>query len=362
MNSLHTPHGALPLPAFMPDATQGVVKTVDSVDLNQCGVEMIMTNMLHLSSSPGTSRVAALGGLHRFMGWTGPLATDSGGFQAFSLVAGNRKLGRISKDGFQYRFDKSQDKKILTPEKCIRKQFELGADLFFCLDHCTHPDADSAVQRESVENTIAWARRCKVEFEQRLARQSHESGKPLLFAVVQGGSDPALRSECIERLLEVGFDGYGYGGWPIDDTGQMVDMVGRVAAGIPPEFPKHGLGIGKPENIVKAWLLGYDLFDCVLPTRDARHKRLYVFTPGWEQRCLTSDDFYDFLYLQDGRHGNADVPLEDACDCLACSRYSRAYLHHLFAANEPLAGRLATIHNLRFYMRLIAHLRTLTRP
>ena len=370
MTEISTPHGGIPLPAFLPDATRGVVKTIDAADLAECGVDAVMVNTLHLSSSPGASRIAALGGMHRFMGWPGPLASDSGGFQAFSLVAGSRKLGTISKDGFQYRFDKAQEKKILTPEKCIRKQFELGADLLFCLDHCTHPDADHRVQRDSVENTVAWARRCKAEFDKRLeqfvktrqtVRAGGNSARPLLFAVVQGGSDPELRDTCMEQLLDIGFDGYGYGGWPIDDAGKLVDMVGRVAERIPPEFPKHALGIGKPESIVRAWAMGYDLFDCVLPTRDARQKRLYVFNPGWEGRCAKGDDLYDYLYLQDDRHGSNGAPLDDSCDCLTCRRYSRAYVHHLFAVNEPLALRLATIHNLRFYMRLMAHLRTLPR-
>jgi len=360
--ALSTPHGEISLPAFLPDATQGVVKTVDAADLVQCGVDAVMVNTLHLSASPGTSRVAALGGVHRYMGWSGPIASDSGGFQAYSLVARGRKLGTISNDGFLYRFDKAQEKKILTPEKCIRKQFEIGADLMFCLDHCTHPDEDCGIQRDSVEHTVAWARRCKVEFEKRRETSAGNSGKPLLFAVVQGGSDRELRRICIEQLLEIGFDGYGYGGWPIDDAGALVEMVAYVAEQIPASFPKHGLGIGKPENIVRAWACGYDLFDCVLPTRDARHKRMYVFNPGWEDRCTKADDFYDHLYMQDDKHGGSDTPLEDGCDCLTCRRYSRAYLHHLFAANEPLASRLATIHNLRFYVRLMTHLGTIPRP
>ena len=184
MTEILTPHGLLALPAFLPDATRGVVRTVDAADLTQCGVNAVMVNALHVSSSPGASRIAALGGMHRFMGWSGPLASDSGGFQAFSLVAGSRKLGTIAKDGFQYRFDKAQEKKILTPEKCIRKQFQLGADLLFCLDHCTHPDADHRVQRDSVENTVAWARRCKAEFDKRIDLARGNSSRPLLFAVV----------------------------------------------------------------------------------------------------------------------------------------------------------------------------------
>jgi queuine tRNA-ribosyltransferase len=368
---MDTPHGVIPFPAFLPDGTQGVVKTVDAVDVAGCGIRVLMVNALHLSSSPGTSRVAALGGIHRFMGWSGPIAADSGGFQAFSLVTSDKKLGSISRDGFLYRLDKSHEKKILTPEKCVRKQFEIGADILFCLDHCTHPDADASVQRDSVENTVNWARRCKAEFEKRLELLSVAKTKkdgvspntrPRLFAVVQGGSDPDLRRECIERLLEIGFDGYGYGGWPIDDQGRLVDMVGLVGQTVPAEFPKHALGVGKPEGIIQAWKMGYSMFDCVLPTRDARRKRLYEFIPGWEERCLEGAGLYDYLYLQDERHGNVDAPLDSSCDCATCKRYSRAYIHHLFASNEPLAARLATIHNLRFYARLMERMALLERP
>lgn len=356
MKTLATAHGHLALPAFLPDGTRAVVRTVDSRDLEACGVDALMVNVLHLTSRPGASAVASMGGVHRFMGWPRPIASDSGGFQALSLVANSSKLGSISNQGFTYRFDKSQKKRSLTPETCIRKQFRLGADIMFCLDHCTHPGADAAVQRESVQHTVEWARQCKAEFERQCVRKAGGEQLPLLFAVVQGGGSPDLRRACADSLLEIGFDGYGFGGWPIDDDGRLVDAVGLVSELIPPEFPRHAMGIGKPENLVRAFALGYDMFDCVIPTRDARHKRLYTFTPG-TQRVSPDDGFYQCLYLQDSRYARDAGPVEEGCDCLCCRNYSRAYLHHLFQVNEPLALRLATIHNLRFYARLMELLR-----
>lgn len=362
MNTVSTAHGDLILPAFLPDGTRAVVRTIDSADLESCGIQALMVNVLHLSSRPGTSVVADFGGVHRFMGWNRPAASDSGGFQAFSLVAGPRKLGSISANGFTYRLDKGQDKKILTPEKCIQKQFQLGTDIMFCLDHCTHPDADAEAQRESVEHTVAWSRRCKAEFEKRAEAFGDKGKRPLLFAVVQGGSDPELRRECAERLLSIGFDGYGYGGWPIGDDGLLVDMVGRVSELVPDKYPKHALGIGKPENVASAFECGYRMFDCALPTRDARHKRLFVFQPGFEKTRKAGTDFYRCVYLQDRKHARDAGPLDETCDCPCCSRYSCGYLHHLFEIDDPVALRLATLHNLKFYSRLMEWLASDSKP
>lgn len=353
MISLATPRGPLQLPAFLPDGTRAVVRTVDTGDLEACGVRAFMVNTLHLGTHPGTKLLARLGGVHRFMDWRGVVATDSGGFQVWSLVTENKKLGSVSKNGFSYRLDKAAPKKLLTPEKCIQKQFQIGSDIMFCLDHCTHPAADRTNQIESVEHTVAWAKRCREEFDRRRGDQP-----PLLFAIVQGGADADLRRACAERLLEIGFDGYGFGGWPIADDGGLVDMVGLVAELVPRGAPLHGLGIGKPENVVAAFAAGYRMFDCVIPTRDARHRRLYAMLAPPNLRHPTSRDFYRCLYMQDDVHANADEPVDASCDCLTCTRYTRAYLYHLFKINDALALRLATIHNLRFYTRLVAYLAT----
>jgi len=354
--ALDTAHGSLPLPAFMPDATRGAVRTLDAADTRKCGIRALMVNVLHLSSHPGVSVVSGLGGIHAFMDWKDVVASDSGGFQAYSLVADSKNLGSVTKKGFAYRFDQSQRKKTLTPEKCIERQFQLGADIMFCLDYCTHPEADATTQRDSVEFTVHWAARCKDEFLRRVEARGPNEARPLLFAVIQGGTDRTLRAECAERLLEIGFDAFGYGGWPIDDDGALIDAVAYVAELIPDAFPKHALGIGKPENVVAAFRVGYDLFDCVIPTRDARHRRLYAFATDPRYIHARSDDFYRCVYLQDDKHARDDGPIDAFCDCACCTAYSRAYLHHLFNVNEQVAGRLATIHNLRFYARLMERL------
>ena len=360
MNFLETRRGPLQLPAFLPDGTRAVVRGLDATDVATCGIEAMMVNALHLSTNPGTSTVAALGGIHRFMGWDGIVASDSGGFQAWSLAHANAKLGSVTDKGFVYRHEKKGAKNLLTPEKCIRHQLELDSDILFCLDQCTHPDESTEVQETSVARTIAWARRCRDEF---VARVGGEPGdgraeRSLLFAVVQGGNSPDLRKRCADQLAEMGFDGFGFGGWPVADGGGLTDMVAHVAELLPADTPKHALGIGKPDNIVTAWHAGYQLFDCAIPTRDARRRRLYV----------TSDNVYNdvnnlakssFLYIEDERHARDDSPIDPA---LSDGGPSRAYLHHLFKIKDSAAERLATKHNLSFYARLIEKLRETGQP
>ena len=364
MNALVTPHGDLPLPAFLPDATRGVIRSLDSEDVRRTGTEALMVNTLHLASHPGVSTLRKTGGLHRFMGWEGPIVSDSGGYQVFSLVSESRGAGSVTRGGFIYHL--AGRKRKLTAESCIHKQFAIGSDVMLCLDHCTHPAASYDVQRESVENTVHWAKKCRSTFDTLLdargraadaGRGQEQPPKPLLFAVVQGGGYSELRRECAERLLAIGFDGYGFGGWPIDEAGALVDSVGLTAELVPPGCVKHALGIGKPENVVQAFRMGYDTFDCVIPTRDARHRRLFVFSGGAQASLLDRADFYRHIHIGDKKYIKADEPIESGCDCLCCRRYSLAYLHHLFRIGDTLAFRLATIHNLRFYARLMAMLR-----
>ncbi|MDA0712109.1 MAG: tRNA guanosine(34) transglycosylase Tgt, partial [bacterium] len=335
---------------FLPDGTRGVVRSLDASDVAACGVEAMMVNALHLASHPGTTVVKQMGGIHDFMGWHKPVMSDSGGFQVFSLIAENPKSGSISKKGFIYRLDPGGKKQNLTPEKCIQKQFQIGADIMFCLDHCTHPNANADEQKQSVAHTVAWAKQCRAEFDRRKDRDGTR-----LYAVVQGGMDFDLRRQCAEALLAIGFDGYGFGGWPIADDGALVEAVAWVAELLPDEVPRHALGIGKPENVVRAFRSGYDTFDCTIPTRDARHKRLSIFIDEPDRVNLDAD-FYRYIYMEDERHARDSEPVDPTCDCLCCSRYSRAYLHHLFRMNETLAFRLATLHNVRFYARMMAQL------
>lgn len=349
---LTTSHGELRLPCFLPDATRGVARSVDAEDLRTVGISGVMVNALHLSHRPGTSALRRLGGIHSFMGWSGLVASDSGGFQVYSLIAQNAKLGAISDNGFIYRLDRGGKKRILTPEKCIQHQFRIGSDMMFCLDVCTHPDDDESHQRLSCDRTIAWAKRCKLEFKTRLSQLPSDQPRPLLFAVVQGGSSLELRRQCAEALVDLGFDGYGFGGWPIGPDGQLVEAVAQVTSMTPASSPRFALGIGKPENLAAAYRLGYDLFDCSIPTRDARRMRLFAFQDAPERQSFDDASFYKHLYIQDDKHALDTKPVDETCDCPCCSLYSRAYLHHLFKLDDPLAYRLATLHNLRFYVRL----------
>lgn len=280
--------------------------------------------------------------------------SDSGGFQVLSLLKNDPSGGSISQHGFTWRTERGGEKRKLTPEACIRHQLQLGADILFCLDWCTHPDDPRERQEESVTVTIAWARRCREEFDRLVAQKKwSDKERPLLYAVIQGGDDEGLRRRCAEELLAIGFDGYGFGGWPIRDSGELVETVQLVADLVPDEFPLHGLGIGSPENIVAARKSGYDTFDCVLPTRDARHLRLYTYTTAPETGSLPANGFYKKLYLQDDKWHRHGGPADETCDCPLCRDYSLAYLYHLFRVEEPLAIRLASIHNLRFYTRLL---------
>jgi queuine tRNA-ribosyltransferase len=353
---LHLPHGDLELPAFLPDATLGVVRAVDSVDVANCGIGAVVMNTFHLMQHPGSSTVQALGGLHRMSGWTGPIVTDSGGFQAWSLISENSRFGTMTEDGITVRPEGSDRKFQLTPEKCVQLQVAYGADVVMCLDQCTHVDDPLPVQEAAVRRTIAWAQRCRAEFDRLMAQKRlRPDERPQLFGVVQGGGSPELRAECAAALLAIGFDGFGYGGWPLDAEGQLVDQMLRITRDlIPPQFPMHALGIGHPTNVAACVPLGYATFDSALPTRDARRGRLYVMTgtPTAADAC-----WFRFLYVTDDKYIKAAEPVDPACDCLTCTHYSRGYLRHLYRANEAAFQRLATLHNLRFMSRLMAALR-----
>lgn len=361
IDRLQTAHGEIVLPAFLPDATRAVVRGVDSRDLEACGVPALMLNVFHLSVNPGVRLIQSLGGHHAFMNWRKPIATDSGGFQAFSLIRQNPKFGTITKDGAIFRLSEKDKKRKLTPEKAIQMQLQLGSDILMCLDDCTDAAAPQAEQEASVARTIAWAERCKAEFE-RLIVERGLSPRPLLFAIIQGGDDRALRKRCADALLELGFDGYGLGGWPLDPEGRLLaDIIAYTAALTPDDLPRFALGVGKPENVVACARFGYHLFDCTIPTRDARHRRLYTFQADrLDDVDVSRDDFYTALYMQDEQHMRDPNPVSEVCDCLCCSNYSRAYLHHLYAIRDTLAIRLGTIHNLRFYRQLMEVMRNLS--
>lgn len=339
----------------MPDATRGGVRAVTSADIAECGIEMLMMNAFHLSSRPGGEVVKALGGLHAMSAWQGPIATDSGGFQAFSLIRENAKNGSINDRGLTFKNDGK--KQLLTPAKSIQSQLRLGSDLLFCLDECTHVDDDETTQRNAVRRTIHWAKACRKEFDVQVAQRKSNRPKPLLFGVIQGGGIPALRKECAEALLEIGFDGFGFGGWPLDANGNLLtDLLSQVRELTPPSFPLHALGIGHPVSLTATVQLGYTMFDCSLPTRDARHGRLY----GWAEANSTpnpeSTDWFRSVYIADEEHIRASQPASEYCEAICCQNYSRGYLSHLYRSKDPTYARLATIHNLTFMGQLMKRL------
>lgn len=352
-DSLLTAHGKMTFPVFMPDGTYGYVRSVSAADLRQIGMPALMMNSFHLMQKPGSSTIQSLGGLHNMADWRGPLFTDSGGFQAYSLIRQNSKFGRMDDRGIMFTPEGGSRKFQLTPEKSVQLQLAYGSDVLFCLDDCTHADAPRAEQELSVQRTIQWARRARKEFDKLAASKGGEKPAPKLFAVIQGGRELDLRRQCAEELLAIGFDGFGFGGWPLDGEGQLLeDILHFVRSLVPPEYCIHALGIGHPRNVAAGYQAGYDLFDCAMPTRDARHGRLYAFTnltfeAGW----------LDYLYIQDEGYIKSNRPLWDGCDCPLCIDHSAGYLRHLFKMNDPLYARFATLHNLRFMVRLTDLLR-----
>jgi queuine tRNA-ribosyltransferase len=355
---LETAHGPLHLPVFFPDATRGVVRTVDSRDLEACGVRGLVVNVFHLSSRPGAGLIKQADGIHEFMNWRRPIASDSGGFQLMSMIRENPKYGTITRRGIHFTDVDSGRKKVLfTPERSIRLQFDLGADLMVCLDDCPRPDASPAEVAASVERTVHWAERCRAEFDRQLqVRHKGDGPRPLLFGVIQGGYDKVQRRRCAEALLLLGFDGFGFGGWPLTPEGELAeDILAYTAILVPNDLPRFALGVGSPQHIVRCYQMGWRIFDCVLPTRDGRHGRLYAWnSPRLDQVAALAPDSYHFVYVRDEKHKRDKEPVSLACDCACCQNYSLGYLHHLFDVDDPLGQRLATMHNLRFYTQLMA--------
>jgi queuine tRNA-ribosyltransferase len=354
---LETGRGTLAVPTFMPDATRAGVRGVSSDDLRAVGVEGLVVNAFHLMRRPGARVMQGAGGVHRFMDWDGPILSDSGGFQVWSLIRQDPKRGVIRDNEVIFREPSTGEKWTLTPERIVNLQFQLGSDIVVCLDDCTDAEAPEAEQERSVERTVRWARRCREEFDRQAGQRAGKA--PRIFAVVQGGGLEPLRRQCASELAAIGFDGYGFGGWPLAADGSLLAEPMRwVAETLPPSAPKHALGIGRPDHVVNAFALGYSIFDCALPTRDARHGRLYTFRSGWaDRRPMPGDDFYAAVRIHDSEYRVDHGPIEDGCDCVACTRHSRAYLHHLFKVGDLSAERLATLHNLRFYVRLFRSLR-----
>ncbi len=349
-------------PIYFPDATRGVVRSLDSVDLKKAKVEGVVINTYHLMTQPGTSVLKDLKGTKRFMGWDGLIASDSGGFQLLSMIYKNKALGSISQNGVIFHLDSTGKNKkyVFTPEKSIEVQFGLDPDIMICLDDCPAQNASPAENELSVNRTIEWAKRCKEEYLRQIKkRKMKNDDRPILLAVIQGGHSKKERERCAKALIDIGFDGYGFGGWPLDEEGNMdLEILKFTADLMPSNQPKFALGVGNPLAIVEGFKMGYHIFDCVLPTRDARHQRLYVFNEDpVKGDILNNKKIHQFIYIARESYVRDSRPVSQFCDCHTCQNYSRAYLHHLFVIEDSLAWRLATIHNLRTYTKLIEVLR-----
>jgi queuine tRNA-ribosyltransferase len=348
-------------PIFCPDATRGVLRSVDSTDIALAGIEGLIVNTYHLMSEPGEGIVQRRGGIHGFMNWHGLVISDSGGFQVLSLIYENPSFGKITDRGVSFiKGSKGNPAKYdFTPERSIEVQFSLGADILICLDDVPLANASPEMVQKSVARTVAWAKRCKEEYlRQCEARKLSDADRPLLFGVIQGGDDKTLREQCAKGLLEIGFDGYGFGGWPIDVDGNLRSEILKFTASLMPDhLPKYALGVGDPQSIVECVKMGYTIFDTVLPSRDARHKRLYNFAKDPATLDLDELGNFEFIYMNKGKYADDGGPISGFCDCYTCKNHTRAYLRHLFSIGDSLAGRLATIHNIRTYARLMEILR-----
>ncbi len=325
--TITTARGTVTTPCFMPVGTRGAVRTVDTVDLEALGAQIVLGNTYHLLFRPGHELIERLGGLHGFNGWSGHVLTDSGGFQVFSLSP------KIDDDGVTFRSTYDGDEARLTPERAVDIQYALGADIQMVLDQCPPLPSPTGAVREAMERTAAWAIRARGHF---MALDDPTKNQ---FGIVQGGVDPVMRAESAQRTVEIGFDGYGIGGLSVGESrDEMLPALAAAIERLPPDRPRYLMGVGDPVGIVESIALGVDLFDCVLPTRLGRHGTI-----------LTSEGR---LNLKNRRFADDDSPLDPACPCSTCRRYSRAYLRHLVNVNEPTAARLSTMHNLAWTLRL----------
>ncbi len=350
-------NGKIRLPVFFPDATRAIVRTIDSKDIEDTKTPGVLVNTYHLYRELGKKIIEKHGGIREFMDWQGGLISDSGGFQVMTLA--KRLKGKITDEGVTFHPAGGNKKITLTPETSIDFQMSLDADMVVVLDEFTEPKASYEKAKETVERTLLWADRSKKEFEKICKTKGlTEDERPYILGVVQGGDFLDLRASCTKKLVEIGFDGLGYGGWPITSEGLFNYDVARVIANnLPKDYLLYGLGVGKPQEIVECVKLGYGIFDCVLPTRDARHKRLYVYNAdSIENIDIRKPKFYSYYVPDKQKHYSNTSPVSTACDCLLCTRYSRSYLAHLWRIKDPSALRLSTIHNLRFYSLLMQKL------
>lgn len=328
---LKFPRGVVETPAFMPVGTYGTVKGMLPRDIAEIGAQIILGNTFHLMLRPGTEVVKAHGDLHDFIHWPGPILTDSGGFQVFSLG----KMRKITEAGVTFKSPINGSPVQLNPEIAMQVQRDLGSDIVMIFDECTPYPASDKEARHSMELSLRWAKRSK---------DAHGDNPSALFGIVQGGMYTDLRSESLQGLMAIGFDGYAIGGLSVGEPKEdMIRVLNHIVPEMPADKPRYLMGVGKPEDIVEAVRRGVDMFDCVMPTRNARNGHLFTTT--------------GVIKIRNAVHRNDTSPLDAQCDCYTCQNFSRAYLHHLDKCGEILGAELNTIHNLRFYQRIMAELR-----
>ncbi len=326
-----THNGVFSTPAFMPVGTQASVKGVSPRELEDLGAEIVLTNAYHLLLRPGSKLVQELGGIHKFMNWKGPILSDSGGFQVFSLA----KLNKVSDEGVVFRSHIDGKKIELTPQKVIQVQQELGVDIMMVLDECLAHDASFEEVRKSWTKTYAWAKK---------SLESRTKETSLMFGITQGGMFPELRKIAANELIQLGFDGYAIGGLSVGEGfDRMCEMVSVCTEILPKEKPRYLMGVGTPKDILHAVEQGVDMFDCVIPTRSARFGRIY-YKRG-------------YFNIKNARYRTDPEPLDEDCNCYCCKNFSRAYVSHLIHSKEILGSQLASIHNLSFYQRLLKEIR-----
>jgi queuine tRNA-ribosyltransferase len=325
-------HGTVQTPAFMPVGTYGAVKGMRPEDVRATGADIVLGNTFHLMLRPGVEIIHAHGGLHRFMQWSGPILTDSGGFQVFSLG----QLRKLTEEGVWFRSPINGQKIFLTPERAMQVQRDLNSDIVMVFDECTPYLASEQEVADSMALSLRWAKRSKI---------AHANNSSALFGIVQGGIYPHLRSESLAGLLQIGFDGYAIGGLSVGEPkAEMLKILDHIMLQMPQDKPRYLMGVGTPEDLVEAVQRGVDMFDCVLPTRNARNGHLFTA--------------YGAVRIRNSRYRTDIKPLDATCTCYTCQHYTRAYLHHLDRCHEMLGAHLNTVHNLHYYQQLMLGLRT----
>jgi queuine tRNA-ribosyltransferase len=326
-----TAHGTVETPVFMPVGTLASVKSISPDELEDLGASIILGNTYHLYLRPGAERVARLGGLHGFMHWQGSILTDSGGFQVFSLA----RINKVEEDGVLFQSHIDGSRHLIRPETSIEIQMLLGSDIAMCFDECTRNPVSYQYAAESVDRTVRWAERCKA---------AHARPEQALFGIVQGSVFPDLRKSCLDRLVEIGFDGYALGSLSVGETKEeMLAILEGLTPQLPDDLPRYLMGVGTPEDLVEGVRLGVDMFDCVMPTRNGRNGMLFTSRGS--------------IQIKNACYADDPDPIEPGCSCYTCRRFSRAYLRHLFLSHELLVYRLNTLHNLHYYLKLMADMR-----